>query len=70
MPRLANTAAYLAADAAQIDTVELGLLEENMNGPMIQEDREFVRDIIRWKCRHVFGPKVLDWRGLVKMPIS
>jgi hypothetical protein len=34
---------------------------------MIQEDREFVRDAIRWKIRHVFGVKFLDWRGCVRM---
>lgn len=69
-PRLASGAVYLAASAEQIDTVELGMLEENMDGPMIQEDREFLRDIIRWKVRHVFGAKFLDWRGVVKMPIG
>ena len=31
--QLANTAAYLAADSAQIDTVELGLLNDNIGGP-------------------------------------
>jgi hypothetical protein len=46
-PRLADGAVYLAADTAQIDTVELGLLEENEDGPTLQEEREFVRDIIR-----------------------
>lgn len=69
-PRLATTGAYLAADSSQIDTVELGLLEENVNGPAIDEEGEFVRDVKRWKVRHVFGSKALDWRGLVRMPIS
>jgi phage major head subunit gpT-like protein len=69
-PRLASGAIYLAAGSDQIDTFELGLLGENEDGPTIIEDREFVIDIIRWKVRHVFGVKALDWRGLVKMPIS
>lgn len=69
-PRLANTAAYLFADTAQVDTVELGLLTENMDGPALFEEREFIRDVQRWKVRHVFGAKFLDWRGAVKMPIS
>jgi hypothetical protein len=69
-PRLASGAIYLAAGSEQIDTFELGLLGENEDGPTIIEDREFVIDIIRWKVRHVFGAKALDWRGLVKMPIS
>jgi ATP-dependent protease ClpP protease subunit len=68
--RLAATAFYLAADSAQIDTVELGLLEENIGGPVIEEDQEFNRDVYRWKVRHVMGSKVLDWRGLVKVPLS
>lgn len=69
-PRLANTASFIAADAGQIDTVELGLLEENMGGPIVEEEEEFIRDVKRWKVRHVFGAKALDWRGLVKMPIA
>jgi HK97 family phage prohead protease len=69
-PRLANTAAFLAADSAQIDTVELGLLEENMSGPVIEQEEEFRRDVARWKVKHVAGAKALDWRGLVKLPIT
>jgi hypothetical protein len=26
--------------------------------------------VYRWRCRHVFGAKALDWRGLVKLPIT
>ena len=59
-PQTSNTTAYLFADSAQIYTLELGLLTENQDGPMIQEDRAVVRDIIRWKVRHVFGAKFLD----------
>lgn len=69
-PRLAADAVFLAADNGQIDTVELGLLDENFGGPVIEEDREFGRDVIRWKVRHVCGAKVLDWRGLVRIPIA
>jgi len=71
-PRLAATAIYLAADSAQIDTCELGLLEENFGGPMITEDRsaEFRRDEFSWKVRHVIGAKFLDWRGIVKQPVT
>ena len=68
-PRLPDDAMYLVAGSSQIDTVELGLLEENMGGPTLAEDEGFVRDIIRWKVRHVFGAKFLDWRGIVKLPI-
>lgn len=69
-PRLPASAAYLTADPAQIDSCELGRLEENMGGPTIEEEREFERDGFRWKVRHVFGAKFLDWRGIVKMPVS
>jgi len=69
-PRLANTAAYLFVDPAQIDTLELGLLTENVDGPALVEERAFISDILRWRVRHVFGAKFLDWRGAVKMPIS
>ncbi|WP_198133816.1 HK97 family phage prohead protease [Anaeromyxobacter dehalogenans] len=69
-PRLANTAVYLAAEYNQIDTAELGLLEENMNGPVVEEEAEFRKDVKQWKVRHVFGAKFLDWRGVVKMPVT
>ncbi len=80
-PRLASTACFLAADPGQIDTVELGILEtEPQNnpsavigagpGPSIEQDLGFVRDEVRWKVRHTFGAKPLDWRGLVKMPVN
>jgi HK97 family phage prohead protease len=69
-PRLANTAAFLAADNSQIDTIELGLLEENLSGPTIEQIEDPRKDCFAWKVRHVFGSKALDWRGLVRMPIS
>ncbi|WP_242344015.1 phage major capsid protein [Anaeromyxobacter terrae] len=69
-PRLANTAAFLAADPAQIDTIELGLLEENVAGPHIETEQGFGTDESRWKIRHTAGVKALDHRGMVKMPIS
>ncbi len=69
-PRLGNDAFYLAADSNQVDTAELGLLEENMNGPVLEEEREFGRDVYAWKVRHVAGAKFLDWRGMVKVPLS
>lgn len=69
-PRLTANAVYLAADSAQIDTCELGLLEENIGGPVFEEERGFVRDETSWKVRHVLGTKFLDWRGIVKVPTS
>jgi len=69
-PRLANTGVYLCAGCEQIDCFEMGLLEENMQGPRITEEEEFRKDVKRWKIRHVFGAKALDWRGMVKMPVT
>lgn len=69
-PRLGSTATYLAADAGQVDTVELGLLEENIGGPHLETEQGFGTDESRWKIRHTAGVKALDFRGLVKMPIT
>lgn len=69
-PRVAATGVYLAAGTDQIDTFELGVLEENTGGPVIEEEREFKKDVMSWKVRHVFGAKALDWRGLVKMVVT
>ncbi len=69
-PRLANNAFFLAADSSQIDTIELGLLDENMSGPTLEEEKEFSSDIMRWKVRHAMGTKAIDWRGLIRVPLS
>lgn len=69
-PRLPANAFYLAADAGQIDHCELGLLDENFSGPTITEEQEFRKDNYSWKVKHVFGGKFLDWRGIVKVPVS
>jgi hypothetical protein len=69
-PTLANGAVYLAASPEQIDTLELGLLEGNEDGPTLETERTFVVDTQRYKVRHVFCPKFLDWRGIVKQPIT
>ncbi|WNG25815.1 hypothetical protein F0U62_18680 [Cystobacter fuscus] len=59
---------YLAASSDQIDTVVMGRLDENEEGPVIEEEREFNRDAWRAKIRHVYGAKALDFRGLVRVP--
>jgi hypothetical protein len=68
--RLSATAAYLACDGNQVDTLVLALLDENAEGPTFEEEAEFRRDVYGTKIRHVFGAAALDWRGLVKMPIN
>ena len=69
-PRLASTGVFLAADPNQIDTVELGLLEENMAGPYIEAEQGFDSDESRWKIRHTAGVKAIDYRGMVKMAVT
>jgi HK97 family phage prohead protease len=69
-PRLADGAVYLAADSAQIDTIEMGLLGENMAGPRFFEEQGFRIDSQSWKARHVIGVRALDWRGLVKINLT
>ncbi len=69
-PRLPSTGVFLAADSAQIDTFELGLLEENVAGPHIETEQGFDTDESRWKIRHTAGVKALDHRGLIKMVVT
>lgn len=67
-PRLdaaSATAWYLAADPAQIDTVELGYLR-GQRGVFVEDEVDFNTDAMRLKARLDFGVKALDWRGLYK----
>ncbi len=67
-PRLTTGAYYLVAESGQIDTCELGTLDGR--GPVIETEQQFANDSRRWKIRHVFGAKFLDWRGIVKALVS
>jgi hypothetical protein len=67
-PRLPPSAYYLLADSGQIDTVILGLLDENADGPVTEEEAVFANDSYKMKVRHVFGAKALDFRGMIKVP--
>ena len=69
-PRLADDAFYIAAAWDQIDHVEMGLLDENVGGPVVEEDVSFGTDVYRWKIRHVVGVKALDHRGIVKVTLA
>jgi len=69
-PRIAATDVYLAADAGQIDTCELGLLDENVNGPSFAENVPFNRNVFEWRVSHNFGAKFIDWRGLVRLIVT
>ncbi|MCM2333318.1 MAG: hypothetical protein NDI82_05160, partial [Anaeromyxobacteraceae bacterium] len=69
-PRLPSTAVYLATATDQIDTCEMGVLEENANGPYLEEEREFRKDVLNWKIRHTCGAAFLDHRGMVKIAVT
>lgn len=58
---------YLSADPNQIDVVEYAYLEGE-NGPTVESRIGFDVDGLEIKCRHDFGAKVIDFRGLFKNP--
>jgi hypothetical protein len=67
-PRLdtaSATAWYLAANPAQIDTIEYAYLE-GQQGAYVETRNGFDVDGVEIKCRLDFGAKAIDWRGLYK----
>ena len=67
-PRLdaiSPTSWYLAANPAQIDTIEYAYLE-GQQGAYIETRNGFDVDGVEIKCRLDFGAKAIDWRGLYK----
>jgi len=61
------TAWYLAANPAQIDTIEYAYLE-GQQGATIETRNGFDVDGVEIKCRLDFGAKAIDWRGLYRNP--
>jgi len=69
-PRLNSTYGfYVAAGAEQIDHCELATLEAEPN-PVIEEEREFEVDANGYKVRHSFVAKFVDWKGIVRVPVT
>lgn len=68
-PRLADGAFYLVAGTDQIDTYELASLEGN-EGPIVEENDEFNTAAHGYRITHDIGGRFLDWRGMVKVPLS
>lgn len=69
-PRLddvSETAWYLAASPAQLDTIVRAYLAGQAR-PYYEENLEFERDAMSVKCRLDFGCGVIDYRGLYKNP--
>jgi hypothetical protein len=60
-----STAWYLAADSAQVDTVEYCYLE-GAAGPVIESEVGFEVDGLSFKARLDFAAKAIDFRGLYK----
>jgi ATP-dependent protease ClpP protease subunit len=69
-PRLdaaSGTAWYLAASPNQIDGI-LRVYLDGQQGPSIEEDVQFRRDVFGYKVRLDFGVGVIDHRALYKNP--
>lgn len=67
-PRLhdgSGTAWFGAADPATVDTIEYAYLE-GTEGVFTETRNGFNVDGVEVKCRHVFGAKAIDYRGLFK----
>lgn len=64
-PRITTGAWYIAADPAQVDTIEYAYLEGE-GGVNIETRMGFEVDGMEIKVRHDFGTGVIDYRGLYK----
>ena len=66
-----NSSWYLAADPAEVDTIEVGFVGGQVNPALFIQDQplyglNFTQDAISYKCRHEYGGAVMDWRGLYR----
>ncbi len=61
--RITGNLWLLAASPSRIDTIEFSYLE-GMNGPEITTKEGFEVDGVMIKCKHVFGAKPIDFRGM------
>lgn len=67
-PRLEDSSAtawYGAAEPLTVDTIEYAYLEGH-EGVFTETKAGFEVDGVQIKCRHVFGAKAIDYRGLFK----
>lgn len=67
-PRLhdgSTTAWYGAAEPSTVDTIEYAYLQGH-EGVFTETKNGFEVDGVQVKCRHVFGAKAIDFRGLFK----
>jgi hypothetical protein len=66
-----NSAWYLAADPAEVDTIEIGYVGGQVNPALFIQDNplyglNFTQDSVSYKVRHEYGGAVMDWRGLYR----
>ncbi len=66
-----NSSWYLAADPAEVDTIEIGFVGGQVNPALFIQDNplfglNFTQDAVSYKCRHEYGGAVMDWRGLYR----
>jgi len=68
-PRITDLAWYLAADPAQVDTIQYNYLAgAPQGGPGLETREGWDVDGVEFKAREDFGANVISWRGLVKNP--
>jgi ATP-dependent protease ClpP protease subunit len=67
--RLPAKVFYLIASPDQIDTYQLAHLD-GATGPDVQSRDGFNTDTTEFRIRHDVGGRFLDWRGMVKVPLS
>jgi hypothetical protein len=66
-PRISGNTWLMAADSAQVDTVEYAYLSGN-EGVYLETRNGFDVDGVEIKARLDFAAKALDWRGLYRNP--
>lgn len=70
-PRLnASYGFFVAASHDQIDHCELATLEPDGGQPVLDQEDGFSIDAVTYKVRHTFVAKFIDWKGIVRVPVS
>jgi hypothetical protein len=71
-PQLTNaTQWFLVGDPREIDTIEIGFVEGQVNPVLLILDNpllgtNFTQDSMSFKCRHEYGGAIVDFRGLYR----
>jgi len=62
-----TTAWYIAADPSNVPTIEFAYLA-GAQGPQVEQETDFDRDVLKFKIRLDVGAGVVDWRGIYRNP--